>query len=349
MQALILATTVSPDGATEQIASGQRPRIDYLDLQSRLCADVIDFSIYARPPYCWLEHSDRLIRLAWGQAFFALRHWKNYDVVYSFGEDAGVSLAFLLRLRGLRPCHIMVAHNILSPRKIPIIRTLRVMGRFDPVIVFSQKAAVELIDTYGVSPERICFSMDAIDEAFWLPDPAASVEPDYVLSVGRARRDHATLLAAVAGLPLRLRIQAGSQWHIEYKNQTGDDRLPSNVEMGDFLSYVELRALYDRAAFVVIPLEPGAHHSAGTVSIREAMAMAKAVIVASDGGVEDYVREGETGLLVPAGDPASLRRAIEQLLIDPDYARRMGRNGRVLLEREMRYDAKIDRLASLAA
>jgi glycosyltransferase involved in cell wall biosynthesis len=242
----------------------------------------------------------------------------------------------------------MVAHNILSACKVPIVRAMGVMERFDRIIVFSSEAVGGIVSTYGVRPERISFTLDAIDETFWQPDPQAQVERDYVLSVGRARRDYGTLLAAIEGLPLRLRVQAGSQWYVGYESQAGNGRLPDNVEIGDYLSYCDLRALYDRAAFVVIPLEVGAHHSAGTVSIKEAMAMGKAVIVASDGGVDDYVRQGETGQLVPAGDPLALRQAIAQMLADPDRTAEMGRSGRALLERKMRYEAKIDWLASLA-
>ncbi len=343
---LILATTAAPSSAHDEIAAGRRPRIDYLDLQTRLDADLIDFNIYQRTPYRWLERPDRLSRLAWGQALYALRHWKDYEVVYSLGEDVGVPLAFLLRLWGLRPRHIMVAHNILSPRKVSVIRAMRVMNRFDRIVVFSPDAVPGIAGTFGVPPEKIVFTMDAIDEHFWRNDLAMIPEPDYAISVGRARRDFATLMTAVDGLPLRLCVQAGSQWHVEYAVELGA-RLPENAELGSYLSYTDLRELYQRAGFIVIPLEPGAHHSAGSVSIKEAMAMEKAVILAaSDESI--YVREGETGLYVPAGDAAALRQAITHLLGAPDLARRMGTNGRVMLEREMRYESKIDWLASLA-
>lgn len=347
---LIIATTTTPAGAVGQIAKGERPRIDYLDLQARLNADLVDFGIYETQPYKALARADRLSRLARGQALFVLRHWRDYEVVYSLGEDVGVALAFLLRLRRRHPRHFMVAHNILSPRKIPIVRALGVMDRFERVIVFSAAAIPGIVETYGIPPERVTFTLDAIDDRFWQPDPAAEVQADYVLSVGRARRDYPTLLEAVRDLPLRLRIQGGSQWYIAYAGeQTGAKALPANVELGQYLSYQDLRSHYDRAAFVVIPLEQGAHHSAGTVSIKEAMAMRKAVIVASDGGAEDYVHQGETGLLVPAGDPSLLRQAIAGLLADPERAQAMGRRGRAFLEREMRYNAKIDWLASLAS
>lgn len=346
--ALILPLEKIDPTLRHQIKHHLQPQKDYLSLQDRLNADTIDFSIYSYLPYRCFRRSDRLGRLAWGQALYALKNWKNYDVVYSLGEDIAVPLAFLLRLRGLRPRHIMVAHNILSSRKVPLLRALQVMSCFDTIVIFSSHAVRELVHTYGVDYERVRFIMDAIDESFWQPDPLVKVEADLVLSVGRARRDYNTLLTAVADLPLRLRIQSSSQWDIAYRSHNIQRRPPDNVEVGDYLSYCDLRALYNRASFVVISLESGAHHSAGTVSIKEAMAMGKAIIVASDGGANDYVQHGETGLLVPPGDPMRLRQAIGLLIADPIQTKEMGRKGRAFLEQKMGYEAKIEWLASLA-
>lgn len=347
MRTLILPTSSTPHDATSAIAAGQRPRIDYLDLQTRFDADLVDFHVYQRWPVSWLEKPDRWLRLAWGQALVAWRHWRGYDVVYSLGEDVGIPLAFLLRLRRWRPRHIMVVHNVLSPKKVPIIRALGVMPSFARVVALTSDTSLGICDTYHLAQSQVVFVRDAIDQQFW-QSTNGDVDPRLVISVGRAKRDYGTLLAAVEGMPLRLRIQADSQWFVAYSNEQDRKALPDNVELGPYLTFLELRALYDRAAFVVIPLQAGAHHSAGTVSIKEAMAMGKAVIVASRGSVEDYVRHGETGLLVPPGDAAALREAIGALLQQPEQARRMGKAGRALLETEMRYEDKIDRLAALS-
>lgn len=346
---LILATSGTPPASQRSIDARERPRIDYLDLQARLSADLIDFSAYKSVPYRLMAKPDRLSRLAWGQAIYALRHWGDYETVYSLSEDVALPLAFLLCLRGIAPRHIMIAHNILSPRKVPLVRLMGVMGRFNRIVVLSRASVSGLVATYKVDPARVVFRMDAIDEAFWRPRSGVRPELGFALSVGRARRDHATLVEAFRGLPARLHIQGDSQWQMARRTGgVGRSSLPANVEIGDHLSYRELRDLYERAAFVVVPLQPGAHHSAGSVAVKEAMAMGKAVIVASSGGLEDYVRDGETGIIVPAGDVSRLREAIKSLLADPAWAQRMGRNGRAVLEREMCYEAKIDWLAALA-
>ena len=60
--------------------------------------------------------------------------------------------------------------------------------------------------------------------------------------------------------------------------------------------------------------------------------MGKAVIVSDSDGVREFVRDGETGLVVPARDPAALRAAIARLLADPALCRYLGRGGRRFTE-----------------
>ncbi|MFA6108632.1 MAG: glycosyltransferase [Candidatus Latescibacterota bacterium] len=62
--------------------------------------------------------------------------------------------------------------------------------------------------------------------------------------------------------------------------------------------------------------------------ILEGMAMGIPVVASRVGGIPEVVVDGETGLLVEAGDPASLAAAALTLLADPERRRRMGRAGR---------------------
>ena len=60
----------------------------------------------------------------------------------------------------------------------------------------------------------------------------------------------------------------------------------------------------------------------------EAMERARPVIAASIGGLEDLVRDGETGLLVGAGDADSLAEAMLAIAADPAKAVAMGLEAR---------------------
>ncbi len=63
-------------------------------------------------------------------------------------------------------------------------------------------------------------------------------------------------------------------------------------------------------------------------TILEAMAAGKPVVATRTGGIPEAVIDGETGLLVPPGDPSALAAALLSLLRDPDRAIAMGIAGR---------------------
>lgn len=64
------------------------------------------------------------------------------------------------------------------------------------------------------------------------------------------------------------------------------------------------------------------------IAIVEAMAAGRPVVATAVGGIPEIVLQGETGLLVPPGDPGALAGAVRQLLEQPDRAAAMGAKGR---------------------
>ncbi len=64
----------------------------------------------------------------------------------------------------------------------------------------------------------------------------------------------------------------------------------------------------------------------------EANACGKPVIGSRVGGIKYVIRDGETGLLVPPGDPEALADAIRRLIEDPEKAEIIGQNGRKMVE-----------------
>jgi glycosyltransferase involved in cell wall biosynthesis len=69
------------------------------------------------------------------------------------------------------------------------------------------------------------------------------------------------------------------------------------------------------------------------MALLEAMGYWMAVVATAVGAIPELVETGETGMLVPAEDPAALAAAIEALLVDPPLRRRVGEAGRARVER----------------
>ena len=78
----------------------------------------------------------------------------------------------------------------------------------------------------------------------------------------------------------------------------------------------------------------------------EAMAARRAVVACSAGGVPEIVVPGETGLLVPPGDPEALAGALLTLLRDPERAAAMGEAGRARVLEAFDLDAAVAHLVA---
>ena len=65
-------------------------------------------------------------------------------------------------------------------------------------------------------------------------------------------------------------------------------------------------------------------------------------IVAFDaGGIREWLFDGENGFLVPWKDTGAFGRRVEQLLVDNDLARRLGRRGLQLVNQHQQASAWI--------
>jgi glycosyltransferase involved in cell wall biosynthesis len=84
-----------------------------------------------------------------------------------------------------------------------------------------------------------------------------------------------------------------------------------------------------------------------TGTIREAMAMGRAVVATDCGGNRELVVDGEVGLVVPPRDPDSLAAALFRLIDDPDLRCRLGVAARKRVVEQFTTETRIDKLEAL--
>lgn len=329
-----------------QAAAGLRPRVDYVLLARRLGADVIDgahMATRAGPVARALARGGGMIAGQLAEVWGRRRHYAH---ILAWGERRGLPLALLLGLERTRPDLVMVASCPARPRRAALLRDLRAHRPLRAISLESSAqleiAACEL----RVPRAKLRLGLPGVDELFWRP--AGPPEGSLICSVGAEARDYPTLLAAVRGLGLRLAISAGGIVASAPAGTApgGPASLPANVTLCPRLSWPELRGLYSRASFVVIPTFD-VDYNAGITAICEAMAMGRAVIATASRGQVDYLRGGESGLLVPPGDATALRTAITFLAAHPGVAERMGMAGRRQIEAHHRLDGYVARLEAL--
>lgn len=97
-----------------------------------------------------------------------------------------------------------------------------------------------------------------------------------------------------------------------------------------------LVAEYRQAGLTVLPSTTDAE-SFGMV-LAEANACGRPVVASRVGGIPDFVRHRDNGLLVRPGDPQDLADRVTQLFLDPDEASRMGEQGRRRVVKEHDWD-----------
>jgi glycosyltransferase involved in cell wall biosynthesis len=83
------------------------------------------------------------------------------------------------------------------------------------------------------------------------------------------------------------------------------------------------------------------------LAVVEAMAMGKAVVTTTAGGLPEVVAEGETGLLVPPGDAESLAASVIALLEDNHRRERMGLAGKTRAQEKFNLDASVAHIEQL--
>ena len=211
----------------------------------------------------------------------------------------------------------------LATRAPRLVRLL--LGRARAVICCSETLA-DAIRACGLR------NVHAVPYGVHLPNLTdAEHEPPTVLYAGRLspEKNIDVIAEATEGLP-RIIVGEGPL----------RDLVPDAI---DFVPQAELADFYRRAAVVVL-----ASSREGLPNVvLEAMAHGKTVVSTPVGGIPTLIEDGVTGILVPVGDPAALRAALERALADPELRARIGRAARQRVEEQCSWKRVTERTLAI--
>jgi starch synthase len=232
------------------------------------------------------------------------------------------------------------------------------------VVAVSDGMRADILAAYPeISPERVRVIRNGIDTDEYRPDPDTDVlerygvdrTRPYVIFVGRITRQKGVpvLLRAAAGLipEAQLVLLAGAADTPEQLAEVTElvDGLRATRSgvfwIPEMLPKPEVIQLLTHATVFAIP---SVYEPLGIVNL-EAMACGTAVVGSRTGGIPEVVADGETGLLVPPGEPAPLADALNVLLRDRGRARAMGEAGRKRAVAEFGWPAIAAQTADLYA
>lgn len=174
------------------------------------------------------------------------------------------------------------------------------------------------------------------------------VEKPTILFLGQvgARKGVPELVRALTKLPRDREWRAIIAGNGEVEQTRGEIvrlGLAERVEVPGWVGPAEVRALLRAATILVLP----SHEENLPMSVIEGMAHGLAIVTTPVGAVEDIIRSGETGLLVPPGDSDALAGALGRLLADRDLCNQLGRAARDFHARHLETGGYVDRLVRI--
>ncbi len=240
---------------------------------------------------------------------------RGYDLVVSGNDSAA---AALIELRGLFRFRTPIVIWDFAPAIDWRVRRVvqdRIVPKVDGIIALNEIQRPYIARRWSAHVPVIVIG-HWVDTDFYQPAPQNPDGP--ILAVGDDNgRDYQTMSHAIEGLAVPVLIRTGMKLDLDPVKHVSVTVVPR-------LAPIAFRELYANCRFVVVPLRPDTRNASGISAVLEAGAMGKAVIATESDGIREFVLPGETGLVVPANNPAALRAAIDRLLGDPILTETLG-------------------------
>ena len=220
------------------------------------------------------------------------------------------------------------------------------MGKFDGIMTLSEQERQEYLRKYGFSPDQVTANPAPYNTDIYAPHPGVTTDEKnpHVLAFGVSKRDYPTLVEAMRIIPDVEGIFNPYSPSDPLKDSSWMKDLPSNITIDPSPKTPETfrdSVLHSKA--VVLAIEENVQQSeAGCTAAQAAGAMERPIIAATL-GLKDYIKDGETGIIVPPRNPEALAKAINYLWLNPHIAREMGRKGREFMIKEHSPEAWVRR------
>jgi len=281
------------------------------------------------------DHLDQQLRILFSRT--------DYDVIYSACQTNTFLLALLRSLRLFRKPLVALIHH-------PLKHTLRnalFLNGHDHLLCLSATTMQPYRLQANPSKKMDLLEWGA-DLAFYetkVPTVEASVSnAPLLVSAGKTKRDHNTLVKAVSSIDCSLKIYCSATTAPTVAYSPERIEVTASNSHNNAVSYPNILAAYRRAFAIAIPLTE-TEDLAGLTSLLDAMAVGKPVIMTRNKHIDlDLEKEG-IGLWVKPDDVAGWQQAIAYLLAHPEEAAAMGDRGRRLCETKYNLDVFTNTLA----
>lgn len=240
-----------------------------------------------------------------------------YDLIVSHGPWITAWTEWVAGAKKNGAKHLAFSFNFTDlptgPRKAIMGKAFR---QVDAFAVFTDAEQGLYADYFGIDRDKFWRAPWGVAAPLGGPQPK-TIEGDYFAALGGEARDYAVLCEAARALPGTRFVAVARPHNFEGLNP------PENLEVRFNLPFEEAWGIVQHAKAALVPLR-NRETPCGLVTLVGAMHLGKAQIVTDAAGTADYLRDGETGLLVPPGDASALAAAITRIEADPALAARLG-------------------------
>ncbi len=254
---------------------------------------------------------------------------------------------------------VLTAHNVWDDSlHISLVRDIQ----WDAIISVSHYIEHALIG-YGVSPQIVTTIHHGIEGQPFFSATAENAYRKYPqlhnkrvvfhpARMGKAKGNHFTIQAfrlIKEKIPDAFLVMAGTRNTIDW-GETQQREIAYMLELLDLFGLREstlidqyalgdMPSMYAAAEVVVYPsifAEPFG------ITMLEAMAAAKPIVVTRSGGMPEVIRHGVNGFVINQSDPRALARHVIRLLKCPNQARTIGAQGREIFQRQYYLERMVD-------
>jgi glycosyltransferase involved in cell wall biosynthesis len=259
---------------------------------------------------------------------------KNYDIIHF--HEFELSFPFFSFL--IKKPKILHLHGINSSflKRHHISRFL--LKHLAHIYISISKQMTKELVALGIPESKIIYLPNSIDTNFF--KPGKHKEENLILYVGRISelKGLHILIKALQHLKesVRLVIIGPPDWNIDYyrnllnliekENQKGRHEIKCLGAM----EQSEIVKWYQKATVLILP----SFAEGFPVTIPEALSCETPVIATPVGGIPEIIKNHETGILIPPGDPIHLTEAIKYLLENEDVRLKMACEGRKLVREQ---------------
>ncbi|HEV7666006.1 MAG TPA: glycosyltransferase family 4 protein [Chloroflexota bacterium] len=267
------------------------------------------------------------------------------DVVHTHMAKAGTVGRLAAHMCGVRlivhTYHGHVFHGYFSPTKTRVFLTIeRALGLLTDRVIVVGDGQREEIASYGVAARQKLVAIPLGLELVQFLDAEQvrgqlrrelGIAPDVPLIGIVARlvpiKAHEVFFLAAkrvrAALPRAQFVVIG-----DGERRAELETLAAEMGLSDAVRFLGWRSDLKRVYADLDVVALSSRNEGSPVALIEALASARPVVSTAVGGVAEVVLDGETGLLVPPGDPAAFAESLVKLLNERHLAERLGLAGR---------------------